>query len=219
MASSAFELLQVSLPQLAAGAAQTIAISALGIAFATLGGVLYGVLATLGNRLLNVLLQVYLELFRAIPVLVWLYLVFFGLPIFFGLSIPSFWCAVLVLGLWGASEVGEVVRGALGSLPRGQREAGLSIGLSGWQLYAHVLLPQALKRMTPPTINIYTRIIKTSSLAVLIGVVEVIKAGQQIIERTYESALIYGVLLLFFFFVCYPLSAASRVLERRWAHS
>ncbi|AZL76205.1 MULTISPECIES: amino acid ABC transporter permease [Pseudomonas] len=219
MASSAFELLQVSLPQLAAGAAQTVAISALGIGFATLGGVLYGVLATLGNRLLNLLLQVYLELFRAIPVLVWLYLVFFGLPIFFGLSIPSFWCAVLVLGLWGASEVGEVVRGALGSLPRGQREAGLSIGLSGWQLYAHVLLPQALKRMTPPTINIYTRIIKTSSLAVLIGVVEVIKAGQQIIERTYESALIYGVLLLFFFFVCYPLSAASRVLERRWAHS
>jgi polar amino acid transport system permease protein len=105
------------------------------------------------------------------------------------------------------------------SLPRGQREAGLSIGLSGWQLYAYVLLPQALKRMTPPTINIYTRIIKTSSLAVLIGVVEVIKAGQQIIERTYESALIYGALFLFFFFVCYPLSAASRVLERRWAHS
>jgi polar amino acid transport system permease protein len=219
MASSAFELLQVSLPQLAAGAAQTLAISALGIVFATLGGVLYGVLASLGNRLLNVLLQVYLELFRAIPVLVWLYLVFFGLPIFFGLSIPSFWCAVLVLGLWGASEVGEVVRGALCSLPRGQREAGLSIGLSGWQLYGYVLLPQALKRMTPPTINIYTRIVKTSSLAVLIGVVEVIKAGQQIIERTYESVLIYGVLFLFFFFVCYPLSAASRVLERRWAHA
>ncbi|MFB4392811.1 MULTISPECIES: amino acid ABC transporter permease [unclassified Pseudomonas] len=219
MASSAIELLLVSLPQLAKGAGQTLAISALGIVLATLGGVLYGVLATLGKRFLNIALQVYLELFRAIPVLVWLYLVFFGLPIFFSLSIPSFWCAVLVLGLWGASEVGEVVRGALHSLPRGQREAGLSIGLSGWQLYRHVLLPQALKRMTPPTINLYTRIIKTSSLAVLIGVVEVIKAGQQIIERTYESVLIYSVLLLFFFFVCYPLSSASRALERRWAHS
>ncbi|WP_286912193.1 MULTISPECIES: amino acid ABC transporter permease [unclassified Pseudomonas] len=219
MASSAFDLLLVSLPQLGRGAAQTLAISGLGIVLATLGGVLYGVLATLGNRLLNIALQVYLELFRAIPVLVWLYLVFFGLPIFFALSIPSFWCAVLVLGLWGASEVGEVVRGALQSLPRGQREAGLSIGLSGAQLYGHVLLPQALKRMTPPTINIYTRIIKTSSLAVLIGVVDVIKVGQQIIERTYESVLIYGVLFLFFFIVCYPLSAASRVLERRWAHS
>ena len=110
MASSAFDLLLQALPQLAGGAAQTLAISALGILFATLGGVLYGVLATLGNRALNIALQVYLELFRAIPVLVWLYLVFFGLPIFFALSIPSFWCAVLVLALWGASEVGEVVR-------------------------------------------------------------------------------------------------------------
>ncbi|MHC6227949.1 amino acid ABC transporter permease [Pseudomonas sp. X10] len=219
MASSGLELLLVSLPQLAAGAGRTLAISALGILFATLGGVLYGVLATVGNRWVNLALQVYLELFRAIPVLVWLYLLFFGLPIFFALSIPSFWCAVLVLGLWGASEVGEVVRGALQSLPRGQREAGLSIGLAGWQLYGYVLLPQALKRMTPPTINIYTRIIKTSSLAVLIGVIDVIKAGQQIIERTYESVLIYGVLFLFFFFICYPLSAASRALERRWAQA
>ena len=209
----------MSLPQLGKGAAQTLAISALSILFATLGGVLYGVLATLGKRSVNVLLRIYLELFRAIPVLVWLYLLFFGLPIFFALSIPSFWCAVLVLSLWGASEVGEVVRGALQSLPRGQREAGLSIGLSGLQLYGYVLLPQALKRMTPPTINIYTRIIKTSSLAVLIGVVDVIKVGQQIIERTYESVLIYGVLFLFFFFICYPLSAASRALERRWTHA
>ena len=219
MASSGLDLLWVSLPMLADGAAQTLTISLLSIIFSTLGGVLYGSLRTLGLGWLNLLLRVYLELFRAIPVLVWLYLMFFGLPIFFGLSIPSFWCAVLVLSLWGASEVGEVVRGALLSLPRGQREAGLSIGLSGPQLFGHVLLPQALKRMTPPTINIYTRIIKTSSLAVLIGVVDVIKVGQQIIERTYESVLIYGALFLFFFFICYPLSAASRVLERRWTQA
>ena len=185
MASSGLELLWVSLPQLGKGAAQTLSISFLSIAFSTVGGVLYGVLRTLNNTL----------------------------------SIPSFWCAVLVLSLWGASEVGEVVRGALHSLPRGQREAGLSIGLSDPQLYGYVLLPQALKRMTPPTINVYTRIIKTSSLAVLIGVVDVIKVGQQIIERTYESVLIYGVLFLFFFFICYPLSAASKVLERRWAQA
>lgn len=219
MASSGLELLLVSLPQLAQGAAQTLSISALGIAFSTLGGVLYGVLATLGKRSVNLVLRVYLELFRAIPVLVWLYLLFFGLPIFFAVSIPSFWCAVLVLSLWGASEVGEIVRGALRSLPRGQREAGLSIGLSAWQLYGYVLLPQALKRMTPPTINLYTRLIKTSSLAVLIGVVDVIKVAQQIIERTYESVLIYGALFLFFFFICYPLSVASRALERRWTHA
>ncbi|GJC06612.1 glutamine ABC transporter permease [Aeromonas hydrophila] len=219
MASPVTEQLMQALPLLAVGAGQTLAISLLAILFATLGGVGYGVLAQQGGRLTRGVLRVYLELFRVVPVLVWLYLFFFGLPIFFGLDIPAFWCAVLVLALWGASEVGEVVRGGLGSLARGQQEAGLALGLSRWQLYRHVLLPQALQRLTPPTINIYTRIIKTSSLAVLIGVVEVIKVGQQIIERTYGSLLIYGLLFLFFFLVCYPLSLTSRRLEQQWGNA
>ncbi|MFQ2390338.1 amino acid ABC transporter permease [Aeromonas dhakensis] len=219
MVSPVTEQLTQALPLLAVGAGQTLAISLLAILFATLGGVGYGVLAQQGGRLTRVVLRVYLELFRVVPVLVWLYLFFFGLPIFFGLDIPAFWCAVLVLALWGASEVGEVVRGGLNSLARGQQEAGLALGLSRWQLYRHVLLPQALQRLTPPTINIYTRIIKTSSLAVLIGVVEVIKVGQQIIERTYGSLLIYGLLFLFFFLVCYPLSLVSRRLEQQWGNA
>ncbi|WP_429071302.1 amino acid ABC transporter permease [Aeromonas dhakensis] len=218
MASPVTEQLTQALPLLAVGAGQTLAISLLAILFATLGGVGYGVLAQQGGRLTRVVLRVYLELFRVVPVLVWLYLFFFGLPIFFGVDIPAFWCAVLVLSLWGASEVGEVVRGGLNSLAHGQQEAGLALGLSRWQLYRHVLLPQALQRLTPPTINIYTRIIKTSSLAVLIGVVEVIKVGQQIIERTYGSLLIYGLLFLFFFLVCYPLSLVSRRLEQQWGN-
>lgn len=219
MASQVTEQLTQALPLLAVGAGQTLAISLLAILFATLGGVGYGVLAQQGGRLTRGVLRVYLELFRVVPVLVWLYLFFFGLPIFFGVDIPAFWCAVLVLALWGASEVGEVVRGGLKSLARGQQEAGLALGLSRWQLYRHVLLPQALQRLTPPTINIYTRIIKTSSLAVLIGVVEVIKVGQQIIERTYGSLLIYGLLFLFFFLVCYPLSLTSRRLEQQWGNA
>lgn len=219
MVSPVTEQLTQALPLLAVGAGQTLAISLLAILFATLGGVGYGVLAQQGGRLTRGVLRVYMELFRVVPVLVWLYLFFFGLPIFFGLDIPAFWCAVLVLTLWGASEVGEVVRGGLNSLARGQQEAGLALGLSRWQLYRHVLLPQALQRLTPPTINIYTRIIKTSSLAVLIGVVEVIKVGQQIIERTYGSLLIYGLLFLFFFLVCYPLSLVSRRLEQQWGNA
>lgn len=219
MVNSVTEQLTQALPLLAVGAGQTLAISLLAILFATLGGIAYGVLAQQGGRLVRGLLRLYLELFRVVPVLVWLYLFFFGLSIFFGLDIPAFWCAVLVLALWGASEVGEVVRGGLNSLARGQQEAGLALGLSTWQLYRHVLLPQALQRLTPPTINIYTRIIKTSSLAVLIGVVEVIKVGQQIIERTYGSLLIYGLLFLFFFLVCCPLSLASRRLEQQWGNA
>ncbi len=219
MPSTGLDLLLVSAPQLAKGAWQTLSISVASIVFSTLGGFVYGVLRDLHNRWLELPLRIYLELFRAIPVLVWLYLLFFGLPIFLGASLSSFSCAVLVLSLWGASEVGEVVRGGLHSLPRGQREAGLAIGLGKPRLYGEILLPQVLKRITPPTINVYTRIIKTSSLAVLIGVVDVIKVGQQIIERTYESVLIYGFLFAFFFLLCFPLSAVSRVLERRWSHA
>lgn len=219
MATTGFELLWQAAPQLAVGAGRTLAIAGGGILLASVLGLAYGIGRSLRRPWLDLLLRGYLELFRAIPVLVWLYLGFFGLPLLLGIDLPAFWCAVLVLGLWGATEIGEVVRGALASLPSGQREAGLAIGLETSQLYRWVLLPQGLKRLTPGVINVHTRIIKTSSLAVLIGVVDVTKVSQQIIERTYESVTLYGFLFVFFFLLCYPLSCASRALERRWNHA
>lgn len=219
MATTGFELLWQAAPQLAVGAGRTLAIASGGILLASVLGLAYGIGRSLRQPWLDLLLRGYLELFRAIPVLVWLYLGFFGLPLLLGIDLPAFWCAVLVLGLWGATEIGEVVRGALASLPSGQREAGLAIGLDTAQLYRWVLLPQGLKRLTPGVINVHTRIIKTSSLAVLIGVVDVTKVSQQIIERTYESVTLYGFLFVFFFLLCYPLSCASRALERRWNHA
>ncbi|WP_268625766.1 amino acid ABC transporter permease [Paenibacillus alvei] len=215
MASSGLDLLVVSLPQLAKGLYQTGLITIWSIALSTIGGLLFGALRTSASPWLRLITRTYLELFRSIPILVWLFFFFFGLPIFFGLDVPSSVCAVLVLSLWGITEIGEVVRGALISLPQGQREAGKAIGLSTLQLYAYILLPLALRRMIPPTINVYTRIIKTTSLTVLIGVTEVIKTGQQIIERTGEAVLIYGALFLLYFILCYPLSALSRRLEHK----
>jgi polar amino acid transport system permease protein len=215
MASSGLDLLVVSLPQLAKGLYQTGLIAIWSIVLSTIGGLLFGALRTSASPWLRLITRTYLELFRSIPILVWLFFFFFGLPIFFGLNVPSSVCAVLVLSLWGITEVGEVARGALISLPQGQREAGMAIGLSTLQLYAYILLPLALRRMIPPTINVYTRIIKTTSLTVLIGVTEVIKTGQQIIERTGEAVLIYGALFLLYFMLCYPLSALSRRLEHK----
>ncbi|AEI42053.1 amino acid ABC transporter permease [Paenibacillus mucilaginosus] len=216
MGSSDIDLLLQSLPQLGRGALYTAGIALSSIAFSAAGGLVYGALRTSRLPLLRFALRTYLELFRAVPILVWLFFFFFGLPIFFGLNIPSFQCAVLVLSLWGITEMGEVVRGALQSLPKGQREAGRAIGLSERQLLMYVLLPAAVRRMLPPGINVCTRLIKTTSLTVLIGVTEAIKAGQQIIERTGESLLIYSALFLFYFVLCYPLSALSRRLELRW---
>lgn len=215
MANSGLDLLIVSLPQLGKGLLQTLGIAFYSIVFSTVGGLTFGALRISRNPVLKVLARIYLELFRSIPILVWLFFFYFGLPVFFSIDIPAFTCAVLVLSLWGVTEIGEVARGALISLPKGQWEAGQAVALGPIQLFVHILLPQAIRRMIPPTINVYTRIIKTTSLTVLIGVTEVIKAGQQIIERTSESVLIYGTLLLLYFILCYPLSVLSRRLERR----
>ena len=196
MASPVTEQLAQALPLLAVGAGQTLAISLLAILFATLGGVGYGVLAQQGKADsgsaagLSGAVSGGARAGLALPLLLR------AADLSASISRPSgapCWC-------WpcGAERGGEVVRGGLNPSPAVSRRPGWRSG-SRWQLYRHVLLPQALQRLTPPTINIYTRIIKTSSLAVLIGVVEVIKVGQQIIERTYGSLLIYGLLFLFFF--------------------
>lgn len=216
MESSGFDLLIQSLPQLLKGIGETLTIAFYTIVISTFGGVVFGSLQTARIWWVRMLTRVYLELFRSIPILVWLFFFFFGLPIMFGIDLPNAQCAILVLSLWGITEIGEVARGALQSLPKGQSDAGKSIGLSHVQLYVYVLIPQALRRMVPPSINVYTRIIKTTSLTVLIGVTEMIKAGQQIIERTGESLLIYGSLFVFYFLLCYPLSAWSRMLEKKW---
>lgn len=221
MERTGIDLLIFSLPELGRGVWNTALISLYTIAFSTAGGILFGALRTSRRWWLRVLTRTILELFRSVPVLVWLFFFFFGLPIFFGINVSAFVSAVLVLSLWGMTEIGEVVRGALQSLSKGQREAGISIGLSVVQLFIYVLIPQAIRRMIPPSINVFTRIIMTSSLTVLVGVTEMIKSGQQVIERNYKygfaAIIIYGALFVLYFLICYPLSVYSRRLERKWA--
>ncbi|SEF69250.1 amino acid ABC transporter permease [Paenibacillus sp. UNC499MF] len=220
MALSAYELLARSLPQLGEGLWATLKISLVTIMFSVILGTGFGVLRTSRRFVPRLLSGIVLELVRSVPILVWLFFFFFGLPILFDVHLSAFGSALLVLSLWGMTEIGEIVRGALQSLPKGQTEAGKSLGLSGPQLLVYVLVPQALRRMVPPAINVFTRIVMTSSLTVLVGVTELIKSGQQIIERhytlSYASVVIYGLMALLYFALCYPLSVFSRRLERRW---
>jgi len=123
--------------------------------------------------------------------------------------------AIIVFTLWGSAEIGEIVRGALKSLPVIQRESGTALGLSGIQLYRYILLPQAFRRMLPGVINMSTRLIKTTSITTLVGVMEIFSRGTQIIQRTGESFVIYIFIFFFFFALCYPLTLWSRYLERK----
>ena len=177
-------------------------------------GIILGIIMNSKNILVRVITRIYLEFFRIIPVIVWLFIVFFWIPMGTGLNITGEGAAVLVFSMWGSAEMGDLVRGAIESLPKIQSESAKSIGLNKIQIYYYVLIPQALKRVIPSAINLSTRVIKTTSLVVLIGVVDVVKKGQQIIERTKSAFFIYALLFLIYFIICYPLSYYSRKLEK-----
>ncbi|ULQ50212.1 amino acid ABC transporter permease [Liquorilactobacillus nagelii] len=193
----------------------TIWIALLSLAIGLILGTVLGMLRTLNNRFLRLILRLYLEFFRIVPTVVLLFLAYYILPRQLNINLPADQVAVLVFALWVATEFSDIVRGALDSVPQHQREAGLAIGLSHWQLFHYVLLPQALTLELPATINLATRVVKTTSLLMLISVMDVINIGQQIIEangQTHPNGifLIYGVIFFFYFIVDYPLSLLAK---------
>ena len=192
----------------------TLRIALLSIIFSVIFGIILGIIMNSKNVIVRAITRIYLEIFRTIPVIVWLFIVFFWIPMGTGLNITGEGAAVLVFSMWGSAEMGDLVRGAIESLPKIQSESAKSIGLNKIQIYYYVLIPQALKRVIPSAINLSTRVIKTTSLVVLIGVVDVVKKGQQIIERTKSAFFIYALLFLIYFIICYPLSYYSRKLEK-----
>ncbi len=192
----------------------TLRIALFSIIFSVIFGIILGIIMNSRNIIVLAITRIYLEIFRIIPVIVWLFIVFFWIPMGTGLNITGEGAAVLVFSMWGSAEMGDLVRGAIESLPKIQSESAKSIGLNKIQIYYYVLIPQALKRVIPSAINLSTRVIKTTSLVVLIGVVDVVKKGQQIIERTKSSFLIYALLFFIYFIICYPLSYYSRKLEK-----
>ena len=199
----------------------TLEISLISVFISVILGIGMGILMSLNSRIMKLVCRIYLESVRIIPQLVLLFLAYFGLSKSFGVNLSGEVAAVLVFSFWGIAEMGDLVRGALSSIPKHQYETGLAIGLKKRQLYQYVIIPQTIRRLLTQMINLVTRMIKTTSLIVLIGVVEVVKVGQQIIEAsrlTVPSAAlwIYGVIFLLYFIICYPISLLATKLEKRW---
>ena len=149
-------------------------------------------------------------------------LVYFGAAKHLGVNMSGEGAAVLVFTFWGTAEMGDLVRSALGAIPKHQYESGYGLGLTKWQVYLYIILPQTIRRLLPSAINLLTRMIKTTSLVVLIGVVEVVKVGKQIIDAgrytNPDAAIwIYGAIFLMYFVICFPFSRLSAVLEKRLA--
>ena len=185
-------------------------------------GILLGALMTGRSRVLRAILKVYLEFIRIMPQLVLLFIVFFGSTRTFGWDLSGETSAVIVFTMWGTAEMSDLVRGALISIPKHQFESAEALGLSKPQTYLYIIIPQTVRRLIPLSINLITRMIKTTSLILMIGVVEVLKVAQQIIEanRMVSPNAAFGVYLTVFvlyFLACWPISMLARYLEKRWA--
>ncbi|MEK4385838.1 amino acid ABC transporter permease [Solibacillus sp. FSL W7-1464] len=204
------------------GLVHTLRIAFIAVIISLVMGTIIGVIRTSNNKFVQFPFKIYLELFRIIPILVWLFVIYYIVPVNFDVELSAETVALIVFSLWGAAEMSDIVRGAIISLPKHQVESSKALGLGKIQMYRYVLVPQAAKRSIPPIINLITRMIKTTALLTMIGVVEVIKVGQQIIqvnntEYPTISFWIYGVIFLLYFCICFPLSRISRNLEQKWA--
>lgn len=199
----------------------TLRISLIAVVLSMPLGILFGMFMTLRNPVIRAVSRVYLEFVRIMPQLVLLFIAYFGVTRAFGWNLSAEASAILVFTLWGTAEMGDLVRGALISIPKHQYESATALGLSRIQTFPLVIIPQTLRRLIPLTINLATRMIKTTSLVVLIGMTEVLKVGKQIIDAnrfTHPTAAlwVYGVIFLLYFLACWPISLLAKKLERRW---
>ena len=198
----------------------TVWIALASVAFSLVLGFLLGILMTSKNRIIRAVCKVYLEIMRIIPQLVLLFVAYYGLTRMFNISLSGEAASILVFTLWGSAEMGDLVRGALESVPKHQYESGRAIGLTERQIFFYIIIPQTLRSLIPLSMNLITRMIKTTSLVVFVGVIEVVKIGQQIIEANrlsnpYASIAIYFVIFMMYFFVCWILSLVASYIEKR----
>ncbi len=192
------------------------------IAF-TVGSVL-GVLRTTNLRLLRGLATAYVELFRNVPLLVQMFIWYFVVPEIVpkdfgmwmkqGMPMPEFWSAVFALGFYTASRVAEQVRSGIESIPRGQTDAALAMGLTVPQVYRHVLLPMAYRIIMPPMTSEFLTIFKNSSVALTIGVLELTAQARQISEYTFRTFEIFIIATVVYVLITLAVTLIMRVLEK-----
>ncbi|MBO4889819.1 MAG: amino acid ABC transporter permease [Lachnospiraceae bacterium] len=203
------------------GVGVALKISLISVAISIVLGVVIGVLVALKNRVVTGIFGVYLEIVRIMPQLVLLFIVYFGTTKALGINMSAEAASLIVFSFWGTAEMADLVRGALAGIPVIQYEGSMSLGMSTVQTYRYVIVPQIVRRMIPLSINLITRMIKTTSLVMMIGIVEVLKVGQQIIEANRKSSPnaafgVFATVFLLYFLACWPISMLAGYLEKKW---
>ena len=210
-----------NLARILGGLDAALKISMISVAISIPLGIILGILMTWKNPICRAILRCYLEFVRIMPQMVLLFLVYFGTTRAFGWDLSGELASMIVFTVWETAEMSDLVRGALISIPIHQYESAEALGLTRMQSYRYIILPQVVRRLLPLSINLITRIIKTTSLILMIGVVEVLKVAQQIIEANRMSSPnaafgIYLTVLFLYFIACWPISLLAKYLEKQW---
>lgn len=196
------------------GLETTALLSVAGIVGSTLLGLVSAVLRTARIPLLAQLSRLYVEVFRGSPLLIQLLFVYFGASYLGFSQMSTFTAAAIAISLYEGAYVAEILRAGIEAVPRGQQEAARVLGMSGWQTFVHVVLPQTRTVALPPLVGQYLSLIKDTSLANVIGLAELLRQGQAIVDRVGQPLTVYLTVAAVYFIICYPLSLFVRYLER-----
>jgi polar amino acid transport system permease protein len=194
----------------------TLALSLIAFLGGAVGGLLVALARTSENTVARGIASVFVQVFQGTPLLLQLFLVFFGAPVL-GWDINPWVAAGVALVLNTSAFLGEIWRGCIEAIPRGQWEAADALGLHYVHRMRDVILPQAFRIALPPTVGYMVQVIKGTSLAAIIGFTEVTRAGQIINNATFQPLLVFGVVAGIYFVVCWPLSLLAGWMERRRA--
>jgi polar amino acid transport system permease protein len=198
-----------------AGLWATVLLSLAAIATGTALGLLVAAVRTSRVPVLAQLARGYLEVFRGTPLLIQMLFIYFGAAYLNLAGITVFGAALLALTLYEGAYIAEIFRAGIEAVPRGQREASRVLGLSRTQTFTHVILPQTRAIVLPPLVGQYLSLIKDTSIAVVIGYVELLRQGQAVIDRVGDPATSYLAVAVLYFVICYPLSLLVRRMERK----
>lgn len=172
-------------------------------------------LRTSRQNWLRQIARLYIELFQGTPLLMQLFLVFFGIALF-GIEVPAWLAAGLALTCWAASYLAEIWRGCVEAIPKGQWEASSVLAMNYFQQMRHIVLPQAFRIAIAPTVGFGVQIIKSTAVTSIIGFVELSKAGTVITNATFRPFTVFAIVGVFYFLLCWPLSRFSQSLERKY---
>jgi polar amino acid transport system permease protein len=178
-------------------------------------GFVIAILRTTHSRVLRLLSAGYIQLFQGTPVLMQLFLFYYGLAVLYDMQVDAWPAVALAFTLYAGAFLGEIWRGSIQAIPRTQWEASACLSLGYIEQLRFVILPQAMRISIPPTVGFLVQLVKGTSIAAIIGFVELTRAGQLIVNVTFQPMVVYPVVAALYFAVCWPLSLLSRSLERR----